>query len=314
MRRTPSCLAIFFALAVSLAACRPAASPQPGTPANPNAPADAGISSNIRITGEISDTDPKLEGRIQIKGVGDFTFDPGQVRTVRKDVFREGHFSLFDILVYLGKTGQIKLQYHFDATMDTNVIDSVNGEKTWWYTACYDGGSPEPNTWRMDLYPYKDKTQCIVAQEDQAAIQARYGVFRDEVSRKEKAGGKVVIPEVVVQGKSKTMTFRDVEVKPHNVRNDCFQDGVVTAADVILTLADRKEISCELRWYESIGAAGIVKTYYVDRINEDATHDRTGFIYEMGSTKDRKGNLLHIPADTRVLTCPEYMRWSYRSL
>jgi hypothetical protein len=88
---------------------------------------------------------------------------------------------------------------------------------------------------------------------------------------------------------------------------------VVTAADVIMTLADMGKLQCDLRWYESVGTAGIVQTYYVDRINDDATHDRTGFIYEMGAKENRRG-ILHIPADTRVLTCPEYMRWAYRTI
>jgi hypothetical protein len=90
-----------------------------------------------------------------------------------------------------------------------------------------------------------------------------------------------------------------------------FQDVVITAMDVIMTLGDNGLISYDLQWYNSIGSAGIVQDYFVERINDDESFGRCGFVYEEGSNKYSgfKGNHIHIPADIRVLNSPEYMEW-----
>ena len=49
------------------------------------------------------------------------------VETIRPDLFKSGHFSMFDILVHLNKQNQIDLEYHFDESMNTHIIDSING-------------------------------------------------------------------------------------------------------------------------------------------------------------------------------------------
>lgn len=43
---------------------------------------------------------PMDQGRMRIDGVGSVGFDSSQVETVRPDIFRPGHFLLFDILVH----------------------------------------------------------------------------------------------------------------------------------------------------------------------------------------------------------------------
>ena len=98
----------------------------------------------------------------------------------------------------------------------------------------------------------------------------------------------------------------NVEITAHNVRDDHFVSDVVTAVDVILTLADMGEISYELKWYEHIGNA-IVKNYYVERINDDAHSGMCGFVYEIGETGERSGNHIHITPDLRVMQSPEYV-------
>ena len=34
---------------------------------------------------------------IKIDTIGQFRYDPTEIKTVRNDIFKEGHFSLFDI-------------------------------------------------------------------------------------------------------------------------------------------------------------------------------------------------------------------------
>ena len=109
------------------------------------------LSQNIEnnIIGSISDIRYKNAGRISIKPFGDFDFKPREVKTMRDDIFREGFFSVFDVLVHLHEKGKIDLVYHFDEEMNTHVVDSINGETDYWYMAYYDGGWPENNIFRI---------------------------------------------------------------------------------------------------------------------------------------------------------------------
>lgn len=247
---------------------------------------------------------------IIIEGVGEFEFEPNKIETLRPDIFQPGHFSVFDMLVYLQNENKTNMKYHFDETMNTYVIDEINGKKNWWYEAYYDGGWPENNVFRIDHFPYKEKMYLKVKRIDESRLQRIYEVFRAEELSKAQNGGKVIIPTVIIDGKSFERTFYNVEVKPHNLRNDTFQDNVITAIDVIMTLGDLDLLSYELSWYNSIGTAE-VKNYFVDKINGDKTQGRCGFVYEEGSERFSgfSGNHIHIPPDMRVLNSPEYMEW-----
>jgi len=192
------------------------------------------------------------------------------------------------------------------------LIDSINGLKHFWYIAYYDGGWPENNVWPMDLYPYKDKMVIAVSEippEAEAKIQS---VFAGQVSRGLAKKNSITIPEVVIRGRVDTLRFENVKVTPHNLRNDSFQDGTITALDVILSLGNQDLLTYDLNWYESIGSAEIVKNYFVDAINEDKSVGRCGFVYEVGERRyyGFHGNHIHIPTDQRVLTTvPEYVEF-----
>ncbi len=114
------------------------------------------------VIGTIQKTELALPGEVFIKGVGKFNFDPGKVQTLRKDIFRTGHFSVFDVLAYLDVSGEIDMKYHFDERMNTYIIDTINGQKNWWYKAYYHGGWSENNNFRMDYFPYKDRMYIML--------------------------------------------------------------------------------------------------------------------------------------------------------
>ena len=80
---------------------------------------------------------------------------------------------------------------------------------------------------------------------------------------------------------------------------------------MILSLADMGKITYELQWYEYIGTAGIVQSYWVEAINEDKAQGTCGFVYEAGSKTYTlaKGNHIHLPSDTRILNSPEYVEF-----
>lgn len=249
---------------------------------------------------------------MHIGGVGTFPFRAGRVQTVRPDIFRSGHFSLFDILVHLAEAGEIALDYHFDAAMNTHVIDAVDGKEGWWYSAHYSAGWFEPNVFRMDLYPYKNNTVVRLEPERADRLAAIYDSFHREVQRLEANDGQVIIPELTIRAPVGGMAFHDVMVTAHDVRSDVLQPGVVTALDAIVSLAEQSQISkLALTWYERIAGADPVDSYWVQRINDDVARSGCGFVYESGPREFAgfSGTHIHIPADVRVTVSPEYALW-----
>jgi hypothetical protein len=255
---------------------------------------------------------PTGEGTVHIERIGTFPFQAGRVDTVRPDIFRPGHFSLFDILVHLSEKGDVALDYHFDEALDTHVIDAIDGRSGWWYNAHYSAGWFEPNVFRMDVYPYKNNMRIRVDSEGESRLAAIYRSFRDEVQRLSDNGGQVVIPSLVIRAPGGRVAFEDVVVTPHNVRSDVLQPGVVTALDAIISLAEQGQISnLALTWYERIAGAQPVDNYWVERINEDAAVGGCGFVYETGPRDFAgfSGTHVHIPSDVRVTLSPEYALW-----
>ncbi|UCG55112.1 MAG: hypothetical protein JSV32_02535, partial [Dehalococcoidia bacterium] len=159
-------------------------------------------------------------GIIKISGIGEFNFNPLNVETVRSDIFQPGHFSFFDILVHISKRGDINLEYHFNESLATHVIDSINNEKNWWYKAHYSSGWRESIVFRMDTQPYKDNSFLELYRESPQHLNGIYQTFSDEVQRLQANDGKVIILEFTIQSRSEQWSFNNVAVTSHNVRND----------------------------------------------------------------------------------------------
>ena len=252
-------------------------------------------------------------GRVLAGSSKVFTFNPDDVNTTRPDIFMPGYFSVFDILVHIAEKGDIDLEYHFDDGVNTFVIDKLQGGREWWFEIYYDGGWPESNFYRMDHYPWKDGSSLTFYETTPEQVDKRHVIFRDEVRRLEENSGKVIIPNVYISGILDRWQYDDVEVTPHNVRSDMFQPGVITAIDVILSLADTRGLNYTVQWYESIGNARLVKNYWVESINGDGASGRCGFVHEEGSVNNlnRGGNHIHLPSDIKVLNSPDYAWWFY---
>jgi len=255
------------------------------------------------------ETLPKKTGKVTIES-STFTFDPSRVETTRSDIFNPGYFSIFDVLVQLDKQGDIDLQYHFDENKNTHIIDSIDQETDWWYQVYYSGGWPERNVFRPDHYPWKDQTTLTFYKETRSKITRIYAIWEEEVTRKNN-NQVIIIPEVDIRSKSFNKNFKNVIVTAHNLRNDIFKNGTITAIDVILSLGDQGKISYELQYYDSIGTAGLVKSYWVEAINQDIASGRCGYVYEAGATQFQRasGNHIHLPSDIRVLNAPEYVEY-----
>lgn len=262
-----------------------------GIPTNPGTPSEEGM---VKIT---------IEG-------SQYEFNPLNVTTTRPDIFKGIQFSMFDVIVHLDELGKVNLDYHFDVSMNTFVIDSLNGKTNWWYRTWYSGGWPEKNAFRMDHYPWKFGTTLSFYQEREAYLEDVYTAFAEEIVRKENNGGKVIIPEIIINGNTVFKTFTDIEITPHNLRDDIFQNGVITAIDVIISLGELGLISYELQWYDSIGTANYVRNYWVNGIEEDLAAGTCGWVYESGSRAfpGFQGNHIHLPQDSRVINSAEYYK------
>lgn len=249
---------------------------------------------------------------IGLEQVDSLDFNADEIETIRPDLFKNGSFSVFDILIHLDKKGKINMQYHFASDMDTYVIDAINGTKNWWYQAWYHKGWPESNVFRMDHYPYKPKMNLKLYQTSGLHLQKIYNTFRREITRLHSNSGVIIIPQVIIKTERDRLYFYDVEVVPHNLRNETLQDDVITALDVILTLGDAGLISYGIFWAGTIGTAEF-DSYFVLHINGSHLEGRCGFVYEEGDWifEDVKGNHIHIPSDIRILTSPEYEKWFY---
>jgi succinate dehydrogenase/fumarate reductase cytochrome b subunit len=239
------------------------------------------------------------------------TFEPEDVVTTRPDIFKPGFLSMFDVLVHLDNIGKVDLEYHFNSSMNTHVIDSLNGEPYWWYQVKYSGGWPENNVYRMDHYIWKPGTTLRFFMTGKERLDSIYQTYVEEVQRLADNGGVTILSEITIDGINTFVSFQDIVVTPHNLRNDTFQDGVLTAIDVIMTLGDLGLIDYELKWYEAVGRARVVKNYWVESINNQTTTGTCGFVYDTGSLVYRgfNGNHIHLPSDANVLNSPEYMRW-----
>lgn len=255
---------------------------------------------------------PSGEGRVQIEGVGTFSFMAEDVARQRPDIFQDGYFSLFDVLVHLSEREDVELMYHFDEGMATHVIDSLAGEGGWWHDAHYASGWFEPNVFRMDIYPYKDNTRFRLERENDERVVVIHQEFRNEVERLKQNGGQVIIPEVTIRSPGGRVTVSDVPVTAHNVRNDVLQPGVITALDALISLAEQGAVpGLKLTWYERIAGAEPVDSYWVEELNGDVAVGGCGFVYETGprAFAGFSGTHIHIPADVRVTVSPEYTHW-----
>jgi len=253
---------------------------------------------------------PSDTGQVTIQNVGVFTFEATEVETLRPDIFQAGHFSVFDVVAHLAKEGDIELTYHFDDSAGTHVIDTINGQNDWWYTAFYSGGWSERIAFRMDMFPYKDGTRIRLFRDQN--VDAIYTSFREELRRLAANDGRIIIPEVRITGPRLNLTYSNVAVQAYDLRSDVLQTGVVTAMDVLLSLAEQGKIErLKLTWYDRIGRADPVENYFTEQINNAEARGTCGFVYEAGphAFSGFSGNHIHLASDIRVIIAPEYALW-----
>ncbi len=241
----------------------------------------------------------------------DYGFNSQEVGTIRPEVFVNGTFSVFDILVHLDSKDLIEMEYHFNTSMQTHTIDSLNGMDNWWFDIAYSGGWAEGNAFRMDLYPWKEGSSVRFLRINPIFFTNVFPGFLNEVERLEANDWEIILPQVNFDGRTFTERFTNVSVTAHNLRPDLFQNGTITAIDVILSLGDQGLLTYNLTWYDSIGTADIVRSYWVTKINDDKQAGTCGWGYETGELLMTQLNDIHLPSDARVILSPEFTLWFY---
>ena len=298
-----------------LAACAPAEITLPPALAADSRPGPPSVSTEYGVEtlpASLVGRRPSGTGTLHVAGIGKFDFDASQVESVRPEIFQPGHFSLFDVLVHLAQREDIELKYHFDESMDTHVVEEINGQSDWWYEAYYSAGWFERNVFRMDMYPHKDHTRVRMHKESGERLADIYRSFQEEEALLVRRAREVIIPEVTIRSPSGSWAFEDVTVTVHDTRSDVLQPGTVTALDTLLSLRDQGKLShLRLTWHHRIGRADPVDSYWVEQVNEAEAHGGCGFVYETGPPEFSgfTGTHIHIPADTRVIASPDYALW-----
>ncbi len=267
---------------------------------------------------------PTAPGMVEIRGVRALSFDPAHIQTLRPDLFMEGYFSVFDVLVYLAERGDIQLAYVWDRAAATHRILSLNGLSGWWYDARYAGGEYERPVVRMDHFPVKDGMSIRLYLEQPDRLTAIHQSFRNEVKRRAANGGVVIIPEVTIRGPRWTLVAHDVIVAPTGTRSDVFRPGVVTALDVLLALGrDGVLTSVKLVWHDRLEDSDHVDSFMVHALrgggHEALATDGCMFAHQTGSDvlegfivpHGHGSSHIHLSADLEPLVSPEHVRWTW---
>ena len=98
----------------------------------------------------------------------------------------------------------------------------------------------------------------------------------------------------------------------YNTTYEKHMTGIITALDILLSLGEQGKISdIKLTWYDRIGAADPVDSYWVEQIDADIAFGGCGYVYETGPLEFSgfAGSHIHIPLDVRVIVSPEYALW-----
>ena len=270
----------------------------------------------------IASRKPSNLGTLEVRGTGDLSFDPAAVTTLRPDVFQDGHFSVFDVLVHLAESEQIELEYAFDEVLQTHVIQSLNGLEGWWYDAHFDGGNFDKTVVRMDCFPVKDDMSIVLYLEDPERLNAIYQHFAAEVSSRDPESTEIIIPSVVFRSATQTVEFTNVVVTAHDARIDVFQPGVITALDVLLSLGESGALgTVGLEWRSEEAEIAVVDGYYVVAIQAGefepaATGSRVLIHQVLGeeiedhvSPHTHTLTHIHLTGDLEVLVSPQVVEW-----
>jgi len=138
---------------------------------------------------------------LTIEGIGDFSFNPTDINTMRSDIFDNHEFSVFDIVAGLNQSSQIDLKYHFNESTDGYVIDSINGIENWWYKVSNVSGVISNEDTHIDKYKFDEAYSIALVRITAEEFTARYGVSdiaQTETELKDAQGALMALSEQMI--------------------------------------------------------------------------------------------------------------------
>ncbi|MBY6106381.1 hypothetical protein KUW19_07715 [Ferrimonas balearica] len=235
---------------------------------------------------------------------------------LRKDIFAPGQFSVMDMLVYLGDTREdldVKLldfdektgTYPFLVSYDYNrdgKFDIQDGELNfenpdWYVSFIYTDGiwkrgpgsaQQEPIYQRLDEFVLRNDMFIRVRPFSPELTERRTENLRQEVERLNQNGGKTVVSElrlIMEEGAEPIVVAKDFEVKPHNLRPDLFQPGVITVIDALMSAEEQGLIDAEFTYWPTLHTKANIHSYAISSINGIRTDGMKGWSYKSGAKR-----------------------------
>ncbi len=294
---------------------------------------------------------PATQGSAVIIRGTTYPFDPStsRITTLRPDIFAEGAYSLFDVLLEVGRRNGHSIATHWDEECQTHFIDSVDGVAgDFWYRFSYDAGSGTSNElknkrqirWDELLHQPGAWVQLVTGE----ALGELKQEYREEIQRERQYGH--MLPQVRItinpsnyEGNppeshriTVSRTWRDVAVTSHGIRErgrdslyrSPFQPGVVTAMDLLFSLRDQGKLDVVGTAYFTHLAGKVMESYRVRSIGfPDAglahASGKQGFVYTTGNGSFTRlandaDNKQHVHADIHVIHAPDFAQWRWIEL
>ncbi len=234
-----------------------------------------------------------------------YNFDPDDhtITAKRQDVFADGYYSIFDVILALCNKHRMAVEFEYDESAKCHFITSLNGSSgDYWYSAQYHGGvMNEDHQIRWDEAMWKPGLKVSVSRKSPPKSSYRTAAARD-------GDGFTIVPSVKVGNQ----TYRDVKVTPHDFLAEGskqphlkpFKPGVITVLDILFSLQDQGKVdNVRLTYYDYIDflrPGSWIGSYYVTRINDDNHSGHTGWEYTYchSGLSDRA---IHITLDINVI-------------
>lgn len=267
---------------------------------------------------------PPSPGRVEIRGVGSFAFDPADVRAQRADLFAHGWLTAWDVLVALHERGDISLEWSYDEQRRSHRVESINGLEGWWYDVRLPGATFERTLLRMDMHPIREGATIYLYLEEPEFLQALDAEHRAEGARRVEEAGLLIIPEVLIKGPRNQVRFVDVAVTSHDVRPDVFRPGVITLLDVLLSMGEAGLLDgLALAWHENAESEHGSGHFWVQSIRmSDWLAEPPGMCEYMGwatatgllafqADHVHQDAHLHLSPDLVALVSPQRVIWEW---
>lgn len=293
---------------------------------------------------------PIPKSQVQI-GSNTYTFNPAffSIKTVRPDIFAEGYYSMFDVILAVAAANNILIEYHWDESCMTHWITKINNvSANYWYHFSYDAGSgnnaelnyKRANRWDEALWRPGVWIK-IVNNENVAEIRNEY---TEEINREKKSGK--IIPSVKFtinpsnykgnptgSGRvSVSREFKDVLITAHNLRSTGFKSpyskpfkpGVVTSMDIPLSLMDSGNLTAFTNVFYNYFGGKYIDSYYIVElgfpgIGNVHSSGRQGIVYvtENGTFQRLPNDAdikMHMTSDIHVIHSPDFSYWRWIEL